>query len=449
MKKHTKEFVQSCTTCQQAKPDRGKYPGLLLPLPVPAHACHTVTLDFITGLPRSKHYNCIIVVVDKFSKYAHFLPLGHPFTALSVAKLYLSEVYRLHGLPVAMVSDRDPVFTSKLWQELFRLAGTKLCLSSAYYPQSDGQTERVNQCLETYLRCFVHSCPSKWLSWLPLAEFWYNTNSHSALGTSPFEVLYGHKPVHFGLDASGQCAVPDLQIMLEERQLMLQQIQLHLQRAQQRMKKQADKGRTDRVLTVGQQVFLKLQPYCQSSVASRPHPKLAFKFFGPFEVVRKINSVAYELALPVGCGIHPVFHVSQLKPKVGSRTSVSPVIPDISTGLQIPETVLETRLIWRGGKTVSQVLVKWSGWDTSLATWEDEVMVKQHFPFAPAWGQAGSRGGEYVNNSTPREDGARPTAENLMRGKPMLEAEADGAVKLRRSSRVKKPNSKYIGANWL
>jgi hypothetical protein len=213
------------------------------------------------------------------------------------------------------------------------------------------------------------------------------------------------------------------------------------------MKKQANKGRADRVLTVGQQVFLKLQPYYQSSVASRPHPKMAFKFFGPFEAVRNINSVAYELALPVGCGIHPVFHVSQLKPKVGSRTSVSLVIPDLSTGLQIPETVLETRLIWRGGKIVSQVLVKWSGWDTSLATWEDEVMVKQHFPFAPAWGQAGSRGGEYVNNSTPREDGASPTIENLMGGKPTMEAEPDGAVKPRRSNRGKKSNSKYIGAN--
>jgi hypothetical protein len=166
MKKQVKEFVQSCVTCQQAKPDRAKYPSLLLPLPVPTHAWHTVSLDFITGLPQSNRYNYILLVVDKFSKYAHFLPLAHPFTTLSVARLYLSEVYRLHGLPAAMISDRDPVFTSHLWQELFKMAGTQLCLSSAYHPQSDGQTERVNQCLETYLRCFVHSSPNKWAHWL-------------------------------------------------------------------------------------------------------------------------------------------------------------------------------------------------------------------------------------------------------------------------------------------
>jgi transposase InsO family protein len=289
MKQQVKEFVQSCLICQQAKPDKAKYPRLLLPLPIPSHAWHTVSLDFITGLPQSGRSNCILVVVDKFSKYAHFIPLTHPFTALSVAKVYLSEVYRLHGLPVAMISDRDPIFTSRLWQELFKLAGTQLCLSSAYHPQSDGQTERVNQCLETYLRCFVQSAPKKWASWLPLAEFWYNTCPHSTLGTSPFEVLYGHSPLHFGLTDNGQCTVPDLHELLKERQLMLQQVQMHLHRAQQRMKRQADKGRTDRVLEVGQQVFLKLQPYCQTSVAARPYPKLAFRFFGPFEITRKIN----------------------------------------------------------------------------------------------------------------------------------------------------------------
>lgn len=136
--------MQSSITCQQAKSDRAKYPGLLLPLPVPNHAWHTVSLDFATRFLQSDRNNCILVLVDKFSKYAHFLPLSHPFIAFSVAKLYLFEVYKRLGLPAAMISDRDLVFTSKLWQELFRLACTKLCLSSAYHPQSDGQTERVN-----------------------------------------------------------------------------------------------------------------------------------------------------------------------------------------------------------------------------------------------------------------------------------------------------------------
>jgi transposase InsO family protein len=109
-------------------------------------------MHFISGLPVSHKYNCIMVVVDKFSKYAHFLPLAHPFTALTIAKLYLNEVFKLHGLPSSIISDRDPIFTSKLWQELFKLAGTQLCMSSAYHSQSDGQTKRVNQCLEAYLR---------------------------------------------------------------------------------------------------------------------------------------------------------------------------------------------------------------------------------------------------------------------------------------------------------
>lgn len=123
------------------------------------------------GLPSSKGYNCILVVVDKFSKYAHFIPLAHPFTALQVAKQSLDHIYKLHGMPTALISDRDKIFTSHLWQELFRLSHTELQLSTAYHPQTDGQTERVNQCLEAYLRCTVNACPASWKDWLPLAEF--------------------------------------------------------------------------------------------------------------------------------------------------------------------------------------------------------------------------------------------------------------------------------------
>jgi hypothetical protein len=197
MKTTIKEWVQACPICQQAKPDRSKYPGLLQPLPIPDQAWQMISMDFIEGLPKSKNHNCILVVVDRFSKYAHFLSLSHPFTALTVAHAFMDNIYKLHGMPSSIVTDRDRIFTSNLWQELFRLTGTTLRMSSAYHPQTDGQTERVNQCLETYLRCFVHACPKQWYSWLSLDEYWYNTCLHSAIQTTPFRALYGHDPIHF------------------------------------------------------------------------------------------------------------------------------------------------------------------------------------------------------------------------------------------------------------
>jgi len=231
LKQSVQDFVAQCTIYQQAKAERVAYPGLLAPLPIPNHAWHTVTLDFIEGLPKSASYNCILVVVDKFSKYAHFVPLSHPFTALQVAVAYLNNIFKLHGLPTVMVSDTDKIFTSNIWQELFKLLGTDLRMSSAYHPQTDGQTERVNQCLETYLRCFLHACPAKWSQWLALAEYWYNTSFHSSLGQSPFLVLYGHEPRHFGIDISQACKSSDLQGWLEERSLMQSLVRQHLIRA--------------------------------------------------------------------------------------------------------------------------------------------------------------------------------------------------------------------------
>lgn len=192
MKKDIYTWVYECLICQQAKPDRSKNPGLLQPLPVPTAAWDVVSMDFVEGLPQSGSANAVLVVIDKFTKFGHFIALKHPFSAQTIAKLFLDQVYRLHGMPTAIVSDRDKIFTSTFWQTLFRLDGTELRLSTAYHPQTDGQTERLNQCMETYLRCFVHACPSKWIHWLPLAEFWYNSTFHSALGRTPFEVLYDY-----------------------------------------------------------------------------------------------------------------------------------------------------------------------------------------------------------------------------------------------------------------
>ena len=144
MRQDVVTWVSNCSSCNQAKTKRIRTPGLLEPLPVPPHAWHTITLDFVEGLPNSRGYSCIMVVVDKLTRYAHLIPLAHPFKALQVATAFMTHVYKLHGLPYALVSDRDKVFTNLLWKEMFKQAGTKLRMSSAYHPQTDGQTERIN-----------------------------------------------------------------------------------------------------------------------------------------------------------------------------------------------------------------------------------------------------------------------------------------------------------------
>jgi hypothetical protein len=210
MKTTVKNFVCSCTICQEAKPDRSRLPGLLQPLPVPDSAWQIVSMDFVEGLPSSSSYNCVLLVVDYFTKYGHFIPLRHPFTAKDVANNFMLHVYRLHGMPSSIVFDRDRIFTSHLWKELFRLADVQLHMSSSYHPQSDGQIERLNQTMETFLRCFVNACPSKWVSWLHLAEFWYNSSPHSAIGRSSFVALYGYEPRHFGIQPDTVVASSDL-----------------------------------------------------------------------------------------------------------------------------------------------------------------------------------------------------------------------------------------------
>ena len=151
-------------------------------------------MDFIEGLPKSFGFQVILVVVDRLSKFAYFIPLSHPYTAVDVAQAYLDNVFKSHGWPRSIVSDRDSIFLSQFWQALFTIQGTSLLLSSAYHPQSDGQTEVVNRTLETYLRCMTSDEPKDWSKWLPVAQWWYNTNHHTAAQLTPYEILYNQRP---------------------------------------------------------------------------------------------------------------------------------------------------------------------------------------------------------------------------------------------------------------
>jgi hypothetical protein len=235
------------------------------------------------------------------------------------------------------------------------------------------------------------------------------------------------------LHAADDPPVSELANWLKERELMTDVIRQHLNRAKQRMKKQADTKRSKRTFQLDDWVFLKLQPYVQSSVADRAHQKLAFKFFGPFRIVERIGSVAYRLELPASSSIHPIFHVSQLKKSVGAHQSVSDSLPPSTIRWSIPVKIIQQRTIMKGSTQVRQGLVQWSNLPASLSTWEDLEFLCQRFPRAAVWGHPRAHGGGDVSataSAAPVDDAVldpllRATCRTLMkkdRSEPRLRA---------------------------
>lgn len=261
MKGDVARRVAECNTCQRQKYSTMAPGGLLQPLELPNKVWSELKMDLIDGLPRSEGYMVIFVVVDRLSKYAHFVPVKHPYTTVTVANVFLKEVVRLHGIPDSIVSDRDKIFLSRFWKELFKLQGTVLKQSMTYHPQTDEQTEVVNRCLETYLRCFVIDSPRKWVTWLPWAEYRYNTYFHTSTKATPFRVLYGRDPPHLLFYGQNGYPVGSVDQYLEERDRILQELWGYLTKAQQAMKLQAYRHRRELHFDVDDNVYLKLKPY--------------------------------------------------------------------------------------------------------------------------------------------------------------------------------------------
>ncbi|KAJ0545001.1 putative nucleotidyltransferase, Ribonuclease H [Helianthus annuus] len=377
--KDIKQWVKRCDICLKAKYEAISTPGLLSPLPVPQSVFSDVSMDFISGLPKSGSKDTILVVVDRFTKYGHFLPLKHPFTAVQVAQVMMDTVFKLHGCPQTIISDRDPLFLSLFWKEFLKLQGIDQALSTAYHPQSDGQTEVLNRCLETYLRCMAMSEPNTWVKWLSLAEWWYNTTWHSTIRMTPFKALYGiDPPVHLPY-IPGHTTVDSLEEWLNKREEMIGTLKHALERARNRMKQFADLKRSDRQFKLGDWVYLKLQPYVQSSLRLHRYSKITQKYFGPFQVIKKIGSAAYTLDLPAGSQLHPTFHVSLLKRAYGPPIqSVS--IPETPVQTLQPLAILDRKLAKSGNRAVVKFLVQWKNLPSHDATWVEADVFMARYP---------------------------------------------------------------------
>ena len=323
MDRDTREFVSACPVCARSKSSHQAPAGLLQPLPAPHRPWSHVVVDFVTGLPASKGNTAILTIVDRFSKSADFVALPKIPSAAETASLMVEHVFRLHGIPTDIVSDRGPQFISQVWRAFCKALGTTVSLTSGYHPQSNGQTERANQDLGAALRCVTSQNPSSWSKCLAWIEYAYNTLSSAATGMSPFECCFGYQPPLFP-SQEDKVAVPSVQAHLRRCRQVWKNTRAALLRTAEQNKQTADRHRSKApTYQVGQKVWLSTRDIhlkCSSRTLEQ-------RYIGPYPVIKIINPSAVRLKLPSVMRIHPTFHVSLLKPVSSSALSVPETPP--------------------------------------------------------------------------------------------------------------------------
>ncbi|KAD4180551.1 hypothetical protein E3N88_29142 [Mikania micrantha] len=385
MKKDIAEYVGRCLTCAKVKAEHQKPSGLLEQPEIPLWKWEQIAMDFITKLPRtSSGHDTIWVIIDRLTKSAHFLPMRETFTMDKLAKLYINEIVVRHGVPLSIISDRDNRFTSRFWQSLQKSLGTQLNLSTAYHPQTDGQSERTIQTLEDMLRTCVLDFGGNWDSHLPLIEFSYNNSYHNSIGCAPFEALYGRKcrsPICWTEVGDNRITGPEL---IQETTDKIAQIQRRLQATRSRQKSYADKRRKPLESQVGDRVMLKVSPW-KGVVRFGTKGKLAPRYVGPFEIIEHIGPVAYRLRLPDELsGVHDVFHVSNLKKCLADESLVIP-IEEIQVDEQLhfieePLEIMDRKVKQLRRSRIPIVKVRWNSKRGPEFTWEHEDHIKSKYP---------------------------------------------------------------------
>ena len=383
MDDEVRHYVTSCDACQRNKPSQQAPMGELKPLPIPSSAWHTVSMDLITALPRSSTgHDAIAVFVCKLTRTVRYAACRTTISAPQLARLFLDHVVRQHGLPVALLSDRDPRFTASFWRAFWGLCGTTLLMSTAYHPQTDGQTENANKTLETVLRSVVNFEQSDWDAHLAAAELAVNSSRNATTGYSPFFLSHGFEPrlpidaavAQLPRPAASNAAATE---MHARWRAALASAQTNILKAQQRQAHYANQHRRDVTFAVGDRVLLSSRNLRLLGDAKRTR-KLTSRFIGPYAIKRVINDNAYELALPPSLRIHPVINISQLKPyHDGTAAFPSRPAPQArpepesldqhGVASYVVERVLDKRTA-RGGRT--RYLVKWVGYPDEEATWE-------------------------------------------------------------------------------
>ncbi|RZB46805.1 Transposon Ty3-I Gag-Pol polyprotein [Glycine soja] len=376
MKKDVAEYVARCLTCQKAKAEHQRPSGELKPLEIPEWKWESIFMDFVSSLPKtSRGHDAVWVIVDRLTKSAHFISVNMKYKMEKLVELYIKEVVRLHGIPSSIVSDRDPRFTSRFWTSLHEALGTKLKLSSTYHPQTDGQTERTIQTLEDLLRACIIEQQGSWMDCLPLIEFTYSNSYQASIGMAPFEALYGRKcktPICWYDDGEAVLLGPEmLQQITEQVKLIREKIKA----SQDRQKSYYDRRRKPLDFQEGEHVFLKVSPVTEVGRALKSR-KLTPKYLGPYQILKKVGPVAYQIALPPSLSnFHPVFHVSQLRwyhPDPSHVLAVDEVqVKDNLTYKAQPQKITDRRMKSLRGKEITLVKVQW-GPDEGDSIWELE-----------------------------------------------------------------------------